>query len=74
MFVDTKQSKSCAGFRRIGEPRRGGYDWIMGGILSAAKDLIAARNRHEFPSTTLRADLRCAQDDGVRTRFHKGVA
>ena len=36
MFVDTKQSKSCAGFRRIGEPRRGGYDWIMGGILCAA--------------------------------------
>ena len=35
MFVDTKQSQSCAGFRRIGEPRRGGYDWIMGGILCA---------------------------------------
>lgn len=35
MFVDTKQSQSCAGFRRTGNERRGGYDWIMGGILCA---------------------------------------
>ena len=35
MFVDTKQSQSCAGFRRTGNDRRGGYDWIMGGILCA---------------------------------------
>lgn len=35
MFRDTKQSQSCAGFRRTGNPRRGGYDWIMGGILCA---------------------------------------
>ena len=25
----------CAGFRRTGSPRRGGYDWILGGILCA---------------------------------------
>ena len=25
----------CAGFRRVGSPRRGGYDWILGGILCA---------------------------------------
>ena len=35
MFVDAKQSQSCAGFRRTGNDRRGGYDWIMGGILCA---------------------------------------
>jgi hypothetical protein len=27
----------CAGFRRIGNPRRGGYDWVMGGILCAPR-------------------------------------
>ena len=35
MFVDTKEGRSCAGFRRTGDDRRGGYDWIMGGILCA---------------------------------------
>ena len=35
-FTDDKQARSCAGFRRTGEPRRGGgYAWIMGGILCA---------------------------------------
>jgi hypothetical protein len=32
-------------------------------ILSEAKDLIAACHWHEIPSATLRAGLRCAQDD-----------
>ena len=32
-FKDTKQTQDCAGFRRTGNPRRGGYDWIMGGII-----------------------------------------
>jgi hypothetical protein len=35
MFQDTKQAQTCAGFRRTGNERRGGYDWIMGGILCA---------------------------------------
>lgn len=26
---------NCAGFRKIGNPRRGGYDWILGGIQCA---------------------------------------
>jgi hypothetical protein len=30
-----KQAQSCAGFRRTGNPRRGGYDSIMAGILCA---------------------------------------
>ena len=30
----------CAGFRRIGNPRRGGYDWVMGGILCAPRGQI----------------------------------
>jgi hypothetical protein len=34
-FSDTKQARTCAGFRRIGNQRRGGYDWIMGGIVCA---------------------------------------
>jgi hypothetical protein len=25
----------CAGFRRTGHPRRGGYDWVLGGLLCA---------------------------------------
>ena len=34
-FRDDKQQRACAGFRRTGNERRGGYDWIMGGILCA---------------------------------------
>ena len=34
-FRDAKQAQSCAGFRRTGNQRRGGYDWIMGGIVCA---------------------------------------
>lgn len=34
-FRDAKQAQSCAGFRRTGNPRRGGYDSIMAGILCA---------------------------------------
>jgi hypothetical protein len=34
-FRDAKQAQSCAGFRRTGSQRRGGYDWIIGGILCA---------------------------------------
>lgn len=34
-FRDDKQAQSCAGFRRFGDPRHGGYEWIMGGILCA---------------------------------------
>jgi hypothetical protein len=34
-FKDEKQSQNCAGFRRTGPPQRGGYRWIMGGILCA---------------------------------------
>jgi len=26
---------SCAGFRRTGNPRRGGYDWVLGGLICA---------------------------------------
>ena len=34
-FRDDKEQRACAGFRRTGSARRGGYDWIMGGILCA---------------------------------------
>jgi hypothetical protein len=34
-FRDEKQGRDCAGFRRTGNARRGGYEWVMGGILCA---------------------------------------
>ena len=34
-FRDSKQAQSCAGFRRTGKQRRGGYEWVVGGILCA---------------------------------------
>jgi hypothetical protein len=34
-FRDDRQAQACAGFRRTGNPRRGGYDWIVGGIMCA---------------------------------------
>jgi hypothetical protein len=34
-FRDAKQAQSCAGFRRTGKQRRGGYEWVVGGILCA---------------------------------------
>ena len=35
LFQDGKRSRSCAGFRQLGRPQRGGYQSIMGGILCA---------------------------------------
>jgi hypothetical protein len=35
LFEDGKRGWSCAGFRRLGEPQRGGYRSIAGGILCA---------------------------------------
>jgi len=35
-FRDDKEAQSCAGFRRAGNPRRGGYDWLLAGILCVA--------------------------------------
>jgi hypothetical protein len=34
-FRDDKEARTCAGFRRTGNPRRGGYDWVIGAILCA---------------------------------------
>jgi hypothetical protein len=34
-FRDAKQAQNCAGFRRTGKQRRGGYEWVVGGILCA---------------------------------------
>jgi hypothetical protein len=34
-FKDGKAGRTCIGFRRVGRPQRGGYDWLMGGILCA---------------------------------------
>lgn len=34
-FMDGQNSKVCSGFRRTGSMHRGGYEWIMGGILCA---------------------------------------
>jgi hypothetical protein len=34
-FNDDKEGRSCAGFRRLGNFQRGGYDSITGGILCA---------------------------------------
>jgi hypothetical protein len=34
-FQDGKQGRSCVGFRRLGQPQRGGYKSITGGILCA---------------------------------------
>ena len=34
-FKDEKQTQNCAGFRRTGPPQRGGYQWLVGGILCA---------------------------------------
>ena len=34
-FRDEKHGQSCAGFRRLGGPQRGGYEWMMGGIMCA---------------------------------------
>jgi len=43
-FTDGKNSRVCAGFRRVGPAQRGGYQWIMGGILCppAGKSLAPA--------------------------------
>jgi hypothetical protein len=35
LFQDSKRSWSCAGFRQFGQPQRGGYQSITGGILCA---------------------------------------
>src|SRR6267154_2237372 len=34
-FRDEKQAQGCAGLRRTGNQRRGGYDWIIGAVLCA---------------------------------------
>ena len=34
-FNDGKAGRTCIGFRRIGRPQRGGYNWLTGGILCA---------------------------------------
>lgn len=34
-FRDGKAGRACAGFRRVGNPQRGGYDSLMGGIVCA---------------------------------------
>jgi hypothetical protein len=33
LFMDDKEAQNCAGFRRTGSPRRGGYDWVLAGIV-----------------------------------------
>jgi hypothetical protein len=33
LFRDDKEAQACAGFRRTGSQRRGGYEWILAGIL-----------------------------------------
>jgi hypothetical protein len=35
LFRDGKETQDCAGFRRTGNPRRGGYDWLLAGIVCA---------------------------------------
>jgi hypothetical protein len=35
LFQDGQRGWSCAGFRRLGQPQRGGYQSITGGILCA---------------------------------------
>jgi hypothetical protein len=35
LFQDSKRGRSCAGFRRLGRPQRGGYESITGGIFCA---------------------------------------
>ncbi len=34
-FKDDKNGRSCTGFRRLGKPKRSGYDSVTGGILCA---------------------------------------
>lgn len=34
-FQDGKRPRSCAGFRRVGRPQRGGYASLTGGVLCA---------------------------------------
>ena len=43
-FNDDKDGRSCAGFRRLGQFQRGGYESVMGGILCAPRGKAIAIN------------------------------
>ena len=55
-FRDDKNGLGCTGFRRVGPAQRGGYQWIMGGILCppAGRNLTSA----DITSFVDRASLR----------------